>query len=138
MRANCRGLEAELIDQPLGRATVLSLVSLPLSRSKSGLTACYAAPILNEAVMRVPALAILTIGTVLTAAPARAQTYDPDYPVCMQVYDIDGGYIACRYTSLAQCAQSASGLAAQCIANPYFAGACVPAGSHYRRHSRVY
>jgi hypothetical protein len=66
------------------------------------------------------------------------QTYNPDYPVCMQVYDIDGGYIACRYTSLAQCAQSASGLAAQCIANPYFAGARVPAGPHYRRHRRVY
>lgn len=88
--------------------------------------------------MRVPAWAILTIGTVLTATPARAQRYNPDYPVCMQVYDIDGGYIACRYTSLAQCAQSASGLAAQCIANPYFAGARVPAGPHYRRHSRVY
>jgi hypothetical protein len=58
MRADCR--EAELIDQPLGRATVLSLVSLPLSRSKSGLTACYAASILKEALMRVPALVILT------------------------------------------------------------------------------
>ena len=40
--------------------------------------------------MRVPALAILTIGMVLTAAPARAQIYNPDYPVCLQVYDIDG------------------------------------------------
>jgi hypothetical protein len=90
--------------------------------------------------MRVPALAILTIGMVLTAAPARAQTYNPDYPVCLQVYDVDGGYIACGYTSLAQCAQSASGLAAQCIINPYFdfSGAHVPAGPHYRRHRRVY
>ena len=31
----------------------------------------------KEALMRIPALAILTIATVLTAAPARAQTYNP-------------------------------------------------------------
>jgi hypothetical protein len=31
--------------------------------------------------MRIPALAILMIATVLAAAPARAQTYDPAYPV---------------------------------------------------------
>jgi hypothetical protein len=41
--------------------------------------------------MRIPALAILTIATVLTAASARAQTYNPDYPVCLQTYGIDGG-----------------------------------------------
>jgi hypothetical protein len=82
--------------------------------------------------MRIPALAILTIATVLTAAPARAQTYNPDYPVCLQTYGIDGGYIKCGFTSLAQCNLSASGRAAQCIINPYFASA------HYRRHRRVY
>jgi hypothetical protein len=37
--------------------------------------------------VRIPALAILTIATVLTAAPARAQRYDPAYPVCLHVYD---------------------------------------------------
>ena len=88
--------------------------------------------------MRIPALAILRIGTVLTAVPARAQTYDPNYPICLQVYDIDGGHIACGYTSLAQCALSASGRAAQCIINPYFASAQIPRGPHYRRHPRVY
>ena len=87
--------------------------------------------------MRIPALAILMITTVLGAAPARAQTYSPDYPVCLQVYDIDGGYIECGYTSLAQCAVSASGRAAQCIINPYFASALVPAGPHHRRHRSV-
>jgi Protein of unknown function (DUF3551) len=80
----------------------------------------------------IPALAILTIATVLTAAPAQAQTYDPNYPVCLQTYGIGGGSIACGYTSLAQCAQSASGRAAQCITNPYFVGAQVPVGAHYR------
>jgi hypothetical protein len=82
--------------------------------------------------MRIPALAILTIATVLTAASARAQRYDPNYPVCLQTYNIGGGGIACGYTSLAQCAQSASGRAAQCISNPYFANA--PVRAPYRRH----
>jgi hypothetical protein len=54
----------------------------------------------KDAPMRISALAIATI---LATAPARAQTYNPDYPVCLQVYGIGGGYIACGYTSLAQC-----------------------------------
>ena len=33
--------------------------------------------------MRTPVLMLLGIGTILGAAPARAQTYDPSYPVCM-------------------------------------------------------
>ena len=90
-----------------------------------------AAHVPKEALMRIPALAIL-IATVLTATPARAQTYDPNYPVCLQTYGIGGGYIACGCTSLAQCAQSGSGRAAQCIINPYFASARLPAGRHYR------
>jgi hypothetical protein len=88
--------------------------------------------------MRIPALAILTAAAVLTAAPVRAQTYDPNYPVCLQTYGIDGGYIECGYNSLAQCAQSASGRAAQCIINPYFAGAQAPAGPRSRRDRRLY
>jgi hypothetical protein len=88
--------------------------------------------------MRIPALAILTFATILTAAPARAQTYDPAYPVCLQVYGIGGGYIECGYTSLAQCNASASGRAAQCIINPYYAGAKASQGRRDRRHPRVY
>jgi hypothetical protein len=71
--------------------------------------------------MRVLACTILTIGTMSVVAPARAQTYDPNYPVCLQTYGIDGSYIDCSFTSLAQCAASASGRAAQCLNNPYFA-----------------
>ena len=71
--------------------------------------------------MRVLACTILTIATVLVAAPARAQTYDPSYPVCLQTYGIDGSYIDCSFTSQAQCAASASGRSAQCLTNPYFA-----------------
>lgn len=86
--------------------------------------------------MRIPALAISMIVMVLTAAPARAQTYDPDYPVCLQTYGFAGNYIDCSYTSLAQCNQSASGRPAQCIVNPYFASAPVPRGP--QRHRRIY
>lgn len=71
--------------------------------------------------MRVFACTILTIGTMLVAAPTRAQTYDPNYPVCLQTYATGGGYIDCSFTSQAQCAASASGRAAQCLNNPYFA-----------------
>jgi hypothetical protein len=71
--------------------------------------------------MRVLVCTILTIGTMLVAAPARAQTYDPNFPVCLQSYAIGGGNIDCSFTSLAQCAGSASGRAAQCLNNPYFA-----------------
>jgi Protein of unknown function (DUF3551) len=71
--------------------------------------------------MRVLACMIPTIATVMAAAPVRAQTYDPSYPVCLQTYAIGGGSIDCSFTSLAQCAASASGRAAQCLNNPYFA-----------------
>ena len=64
------------------------------------------------------------IGAILIAAgPSRAQIYDPNFPVCLQTYGIGGGYIDCSFVSQAQCALSAGGRAAQCLANPYFAHA---------------
>jgi hypothetical protein len=71
--------------------------------------------------MRSLALAVLAMAT-LAAAPASAQTYDPSYPVCLRVYG-EITYNECRYTSLAQCAVSASGRAAQCLVNPFAANA---------------
>ncbi|WP_245310841.1 DUF3551 domain-containing protein [Bradyrhizobium valentinum] len=88
----------------------------------------------KEALIRILALAILAIGMV-SIGPAAAQTYDPAYPVCLHVYG-RLNYYECRYTSLPQCNSSASGRAAQCVINPYFASAQEPAG--YRRHRRVY
>jgi hypothetical protein len=84
--------------------------------------------------MRNLALAILAIATVAVAEPAAAQTYDPGYPVCLHVYGPIAAYYECAYTSLPQCALSASGRAAQCALNPYFAGAQDPAGRSYRRY----
>jgi hypothetical protein len=51
--------------------------------------------------------------------PARAQMYDPAYPVCMQTYGLQSG-ISCSFSSMAQCRAVASGRSAQCIANPYY------------------
>ncbi len=70
--------------------------------------------------MRIFSSALLATGVIFAVAPARAQTYDPTYPVCLQTYGIDGGYIECSFTSLAQCAATASGRSAQCLTNPYF------------------
>jgi hypothetical protein len=85
--------------------------------------------------MRIPALTILTVATVLAASPARAQTYDPAYPVCLQIYQgYTDYYFECSYTSIAQCNASASGRAAQCIVNPYYAGP--KKGSPARRDRR--
>ena len=52
--------------------------------------------------MRILALAILAIGAASAAAPAQAQTYDPNYPVCLHVYGRIS-YYECSYTSLPQC-----------------------------------
>jgi hypothetical protein len=92
-----------------------------------------------EILVRIPALAILAMATVLTATPTLAQTYDPKYPVCLQIYQgFTDYYFECAYTSLAQCNMSASGRAAQCVINPYFAGAKASPGRRDRQHRRVH
>ena len=88
--------------------------------------------------MRIAALAILAIGVASAAAPARAQTYDPAFPVCMHlVGSLGGDYYDCSYYALEQCRATASGRAAQCDINPYFVGARAPL-PHDRRYRRVY
>ena len=73
--------------------------------------------------MRIFALSVLTVGMALSAGQAPAQTYDPAFPVCMYVVTWGGGgYYDCTYYTMAQCAASASGRAAQCDPNPYYAG----------------
>ena len=68
------------------------------------------------------AFAILALGIGLIATPVQAQMYDPNYPVCMQVYgELEGERMDCIFTSLAQCAASASGRPATCLVNPYYA-----------------
>ena len=69
------------------------------------------------------ATALTILGTMVLVAPAQAQTYDPRYPVCLQVYQgfIDY-YFECAYISMPQCQMSASGRAASCVINPYYGG----------------
>ncbi|MDH2404408.1 DUF3551 domain-containing protein [Bradyrhizobium sp. SSUT18] len=55
----------------------------------------------------------------LGAAPTAAQTYDPRYPVCIEIYTVDGRSVDCSFATIAQCAATASGQSAQCYANPY-------------------
>jgi Protein of unknown function (DUF3551) len=83
--------------------------------------------------MSVQPWTIAGIGIMLAAAPVQAQTYDPNYPVCLQTFGRAGNSIACRYTSMAQCRPIASGRAAQCITNPFFG-----ADRTYRRPHRMY
>jgi hypothetical protein len=73
--------------------------------------------------MRTLARVVLTTAMTLAAPSAQAQTYDPNYPICLQTFGRMGNTISCGYTSMQQCRWSASGRAAQCIVNPYFAGA---------------
>ena len=62
---------------------------------------------------------LLAASVLLVSAPVRAQTYDPSYPVCMQIYG-QVGYFDCRYSSMEQCRFLAVGRSASCVANPYF------------------
>jgi hypothetical protein len=83
----------------------------------------------GNAIMKLPqalagAMALTIFGALAPpAGPAQAQTYDPKYPVCLQIYDdMVHFYFECGYTSMAQCEASASGRSAQCVVNPYYAG----------------
>ena len=84
-------------------------------------------------ILTLPVLATLAMATVSTIPATRAQTYDPRYPVCLQIYQgYTDYYFECAYTSLAQCRMSASGRAAQCVINPYYAGAKAKPGRRDR------
>ena len=69
--------------------------------------------------MRSACLTLIAIGMLPVSVAAHAQTYDPSYPVCMQIYG-QVGYFDCRYASLQQCRYLAVGRSASCLANPYF------------------
>jgi hypothetical protein len=75
--------------------------------------------------MRTLALTILTMGMALAAGHARAQRYDPAFPVCLYVVPWGGGsYYNCSYYTMDQCRASANGQ--MCSLNPYYAGTTAP------------
>ena len=87
--------------------------------------------------MRILALAALAIAAASVGAPAQAQTYGSDAPVCLHVYG-PISYYECRYSSIGQCNASASGRAAQCVINPYAANAAYGDAPVRRRGRSVY
>ena len=75
--------------------------------------------------MRALALMVLAMGVAL-AGHARAQTYDPAYPVCLYVVPWGGGaYYRCAYYTMDQCRADAD--RQMCILNPYYSGPQAPA-----------
>jgi hypothetical protein len=70
--------------------------------------------------MRALPWTIIAMGMICSALPVSAQTYNPNYPVCMQVAAREGSYVECSYVSMEQCRATASGRAAYCLSNPYF------------------
>jgi hypothetical protein len=81
--------------------------------------------------------ALIAVAAASTTQPASAQTYGAGYPVCLHVYG-PVTYYDCTYTSIPQCNASASGRAAQCVLDPYFAQASVPPAYVSRRVRRAY
>lgn len=84
--------------------------------------------------MRLKLFAIAGFAAAL-AGPAAAQTYDPDYPVCIHYYGnwANGDHIDCSFSSIPQCQATASGIAASCLVNPYFAPPPPPPQRRARR-----
>ncbi|MGN6411469.1 MAG: DUF3551 domain-containing protein [Nitrobacter sp.] len=63
---------------------------------------------------------LIALALSCSSATAHAQAWDSRYPVCMVIYG-PFSYNDCRYTTLQQCRPLASGRAAQCVENPFFA-----------------
>lgn len=64
---------------------------------------------------------MLAGAAVLAIAPASAQTYDPRYPVCLQIWEWGGStHFECEYASWDQCRRAAAGIGAMCLDNPYW------------------
>ncbi|MFD0647206.1 DUF3551 domain-containing protein [Bradyrhizobium sp. WYCCWR 13022] len=79
------------------------------------------------------ALTVLAVSIALTVGHARAQRYDPAFPVCLYVVSFGTSpYYRCSYTTMDQCRAWANGQ--MCVLNPYYAGAT--ARGNNRRNSR--
>jgi hypothetical protein len=79
--------------------------------------------------MRVSSLVVLAVLALPSAA--AAQPYD-NYPVCLRVYG-PVRFDDCRYVSIEQCRPAASGIAAQCLTNPWYQPPAGPSRRHLSR-----
>jgi hypothetical protein len=64
---------------------------------------------------------LIALALICSCETAHAQAWDSRYPVCMVIYG-PFAHNDCRYMTLEQCRPLASGRAAQCVENPFFAG----------------
>jgi len=86
--------------------------------------------------MRKLALTILTLSLALTAGHARAQRYDPAFPVCLNVVSFGATpYYRCNYMTMDQCRASANGQ--MCVLNPYYKGAAAR-GNKRHQHRQTF
>ena len=81
-------------------------------------------------------LGLLAIAAISAAAAVPAQA-GYDYPVCLRVYG-PATYNECAYSTLAQCKASASGRAAECYPNTFYADAVILPGRRHQRHYGAY
>ena len=80
-------------------------------------------------------IAVLALAPLVVIKPAQGQWYDPSFPICMHVFgEQEGERMDCEFTSLGQCAASASGRSAMCVVNPYF----VRPSDRHVHHRRAY
>jgi len=87
-------------------------------------------PAPEEIAMRPVRIALIaTAVAALLQAPAQAE---PSSPVCLHVYG-PITYDDCRFASIEQCRPSASGIAAQCLTNPWYQPPTGPARRHRAR-----
>jgi Protein of unknown function (DUF3551) len=84
--------------------------------------------------MRNAVSALILALSAIAAIPAQAGY---DYPVCLRVYG-PATYNECAYTTLAQCRASASGRAAECYPNAFYANAATALPGRRHRHSGAY
>lgn len=80
-------------------------------------------------------MSLTTMSIILTAGHARAQTYDPAYPVCLYVVSFGTTpYHRCSYVTMDQCRAVANGQ--MCSLNPFYAGATARVTRSNRRYHR--
>ncbi|MDF0494520.1 DUF3551 domain-containing protein [Bradyrhizobium yuanmingense] len=71
--------------------------------------------------LSVLAVTSMVAGVTAVFAPAAAEPFNPNYPVCLQQWEWGGSNrIYCSYRSWEDCKASAMGLPAMCLANPYW------------------
>ena len=84
--------------------------------------------------MRNFSVTMLAASVLVASSLSHAQTYSPDYPVCLHVFG-PATHIECAFASLPQCDATASGRAEQCEINPFLASAEPMSSFHHaRRH----